>query len=58
MFKFECDRINQLEAMKIDNECADILKSTLVSAFELFSFDKLNYYMPEIRLAIDFIYFR
>ena len=44
--------------MKIDNECADILKSTLVSAFELFSFDKLNYYMPEIRLAIDFIYFR
>lgn len=36
MIKFACDRINQLEAIKIDDECKDILKSTLVKSFELF----------------------
>lgn len=36
MKKFACDRINQLEAIKIDDECKDTLKTALIKAFEFF----------------------
>ncbi|KAL4481807.1 hypothetical protein ABPG74_007896 [Tetrahymena malaccensis] len=58
MQEYQTERINQLEAMKIDQECSNLLKDGLVKAFQYFNPQTVNKYIPEFNLIVDFIYFR
>jgi len=52
------ERVNQIESDKIDDECKDILTSKLQKAFEFFDPSVLRRFKSEIKLVVNFFYYR
>jgi len=52
------DRINLLEAPKIDEECQQILEEQISQGFELFDSSLLARLKPELKLLINAIYYK
>ncbi len=48
MKKFVAERVSQIEALRLDDECKNILNSLLMSSFELFEVSHVNRFVPEI----------
>ncbi|KRX05312.1 hypothetical protein PPERSA_00613 [Pseudocohnilembus persalinus] len=58
MKNFKVERIAQLEAENIDNECRNVLLQKLTDCFEFFNAQKLSKFEPELNFIVNFLFFR